>query len=86
MPEEKDSVNVIIVNPDKVIYEGEATRVFAPGKIAELALLPQHTPLYSELSAGTIVVEEKGGGKEEQKIDGGVARIKNNELKILIGF
>ncbi|PIP53107.1 hypothetical protein COX08_02785 [Candidatus Beckwithbacteria bacterium CG23_combo_of_CG06-09_8_20_14_all_34_8] len=86
MAEDKSKLHLIIVDPDKIIYEGDALRVFAPGKIAELALLPQHTPLYSELTAGTIKVEEVSGGNQEFKIDGGVAKIQNNELHILIGF
>jgi F-type H+-transporting ATPase subunit epsilon len=86
MADEKPKVHVIIVDPDKVVYEGDATRVFAPGKIAELALLPEHTPLYSELTAGPVIIEEVTGTKQEFKIDGGVAKMQNNELHILIGY
>ncbi len=86
MAENKPQVHVIIVDPDKVVYEGDALRIFVPGKIAELALLPEHTPLYSELTAGPVIVEEVSGAKQEIKIDGGVAKMQNNELHILIGY
>ncbi|NMC35690.1 hypothetical protein GYA49_01455 [Candidatus Beckwithbacteria bacterium] len=87
MPLKKQNfLDVVIVDPNHVVYEGKAKRVFAPGKIADLALLPEHTPLYTELIEGTIQIEEESGQKIEEKIDGGVARIKNNTLTILIGF
>lgn len=86
MADTNTSLDVLIVDPNKVIYEGKALRVFAPGKIDEIALLPEHTPLYSELLTGTIIVEEVAGKKIEQKIESGVVRIKNNSLKIIVGF
>jgi len=86
MTDDQAKLHVVIVDPDKIIYEGDSRRVFAPGKIAELALLPQHTPLFSELTAGAIKVQEVDGKIKEFKIDGGVVKVQNNELHILIGF
>lgn len=86
MADDKSQIHLVIVDPDKVIYEGDAIKVFLPGKVAELALLPQHTPLYSELTAGSVKVEEITGNTQDFKVDGGVAKIQNNELHILIGF
>jgi F0F1-type ATP synthase epsilon subunit len=79
-------LDVLIVNPNMIVYEGKAVKVFAPAKIGETAFLPQHTPLYTELEEGNVTIEEVNGKKVEQKIDGGVARVQNNSLKILIGF
>jgi len=86
MVDDKSQIHLVIVDPDKVIYEGDAIKVFLPGKVAELALLPQHTPLYTELTAGSVKVEEITGNTQDFKVDGGVAKIQNNELHILIGF
>ncbi|MGI5828377.1 MAG: F0F1 ATP synthase subunit epsilon [Patescibacteria group bacterium] len=86
MADAEQILDVLIVDPNKIVYEGKAVKIFAPAKIGETAFLPQHTPLYTELEPGNVVIEEVNGNKVEQKIDGGVARIKNNTLKILIGF
>jgi len=87
MPLKKqDFLDTAIVDPNHVIYEGQTKRVFAPGKMADLALLPNHTPLYTELVEGTVIIEETGGKKIEEKIDGGIARLRNNTLTILVGF
>lgn len=84
--EDEKFLEVLIVNPDKVVYEGQASKVFAPGPYGEVAFLPHHAPLYSELSSGTVSIEEKGGKQVTKKIEGGVVRIKNNTIKILVGF
>lgn len=88
MPDEplKHELEIIIVNPDKVVYEGIAKQAFAPGPFGEIALLPGHTPIYTELVEGKLIIEEKNGKKTEKKIDGGVVRMKKNIVKILVGF
>ncbi len=83
---EEHVLDVSIVDPDRVIYEGKAIKVFAPGRVDELAILPDHTPLYSELITGKVVVEEASGKTFEKQIEGGVVRIKDNTVKILVGF
>ncbi|NMB57001.1 hypothetical protein GYA19_03635 [Candidatus Beckwithbacteria bacterium] len=82
----KDLIELIIVNPDRIVFEGKAKRIFVPGKIQELAILPDHAPLYSELLEGEIIIEEENDKKTVKKIDGGILRIKNNLAKILVGF
>ena len=79
-------LEVLIIDPDKIIYEGQATKVFAPGPYGEVAFLPHHAPLYSELSSGKVSIEESGGKLVTKEIEGGVVRIKNNTIKILVGF
>lgn len=81
-----DVIDTIIVNPDKILYEEEIVRAFLPTKLGRVAILPQHTPLYTELVQGKINIDEKNGGTFEKEIDGGIARMKDNRLKILIGF
>ena len=83
---ESQELDLLIVNPDKVLYEGSVKRIFAPGPYGEIAFLPHHTPLYSELVEGNIRIEESNGNVSEKKIDGGVVRTKNNKIKILVGF
>ena len=85
-PKPATTMNIIIVDPNKIIYEGIIKKIFVPGRMQELAILPNHTPLYSELVEGTVKIEDEKGKTKDIKIDGGILRIKNNNLKILIGF
>ena len=81
-----ETLKIQIVNPDKILFEGEASRVFVPGPDFEMALLPYHTPMYAELGKGTILIEQSNGGQERQDIESGIVRIKNNKIIILTGF
>lgn len=86
MSDNLEILDVLIVDPNKIVYEGQSVRLFLPGKAGELAVLPGHTPLYTELIQGTVVFEEASGKRQEQLIEGGIARIKQNSVTILVGF
>lgn len=85
-PTSTELLDVIIVNPNEVYFEGQAKKVYAPGKISQLAFLPQHTPMFSELIQGEIQVETNKGEMKNFKIESGVAKVNNNLLSILISF
>lgn len=86
MTETTEQLDIKIVNPNKVVYEGTAKRIFLPGRVGELAVMPYHTPLYSELVSGELKIELENGSEKIEKIEGGVARIRDNAVTILIGF
>ena len=53
----KKTFPVRIMNPKKVVFEGEARSVFLPGDLAEFEILPYHVPIVSLLKAGRVVVD-----------------------------
>ncbi len=83
---EKSVMEVVVVNPDKVLWEGNATRVVVPGFIQELSILPNHTPLYSQLKPGKVVIYPESGTNETIEIDGGIVRVKHNKVSVIVGF
>jgi F0F1-type ATP synthase epsilon subunit len=81
-----DKLQVIIVNLDTTLFEGEADSLILPGKGGiDLGVLPFHTPLYAALFKGDIKVNI-GSDVKPFPIDHGVAKIINNKVTILIGF
>lgn len=85
-PKQKTNFQVIIVSPDNIIFEGEANRLFAPGTQQEIAILPNHTPLYAQLSKGQIRVISPQGETKTFDIDSGIIRVKKNRITIITGF
>lgn len=83
---EPDSFNLIIVSPDETVLETTAKKIIVPGSIQELAILPNHTPLYSELIKGTIKIELTNGKTQEIDIDSGIIRVRRNKVSIILGF
>lgn len=85
LPGEKE-FEVIIVNPDGVVFEGKATRLMAPGISQTIAILPNHTPLYAQLTEGVVEVYLNRQAVKEVSIEGGVLRNRMNRTSIIVGF
>jgi F-type H+-transporting ATPase subunit epsilon len=76
-------LTVRIVNPDKIVYDGTAEYLIAPGVHGGLGIMPGHTPLFAELVSGDILIQNE---KEELvAVESGIVRVKNDTVTILIG-
>lgn len=73
-------MQVQILNPKHVLYEGEAKSLFLPGDMAEFELLDFHAPIVSLLRPGQVVVD----GKKGIPIKRGMVKFDNNECMILV--
>ena len=73
-------MNVTILNPKHVIFDGEAHSVFLPGDMAEFELLDFHAPIVSLLRPGRVVVD----WKTSVPIKKGMVKFDNNECMILV--
>lgn len=79
-------LHVVVVSPDQLILETDASKVVVPGVVQELAILPNHTPLYSELVKGTIRIDTEDNKTKEIDIDGGIIRVRQNKVSLILGF
>jgi F-type H+-transporting ATPase subunit epsilon len=52
-------LDVSILNPIKVIFEGKAKRVILPGEAGTFEILPFHKRILSRLVGGTIIVDQQ---------------------------
>lgn len=82
MPEEFD---LVIVNMDKVLYEAKAKSLIAPGPLGDFAVLPGHTPLFTILKEGKLLIEGEKGS-DEIEIKNGIVKITQYKVIILVGF
>ncbi len=78
--------DLIVVNMDKLLFEGKVTSFFAPVKGGSLAVLPGHTPLFTKLEKGKVVVNTVGGSPTEFEIENGIAKITQTKAVVLVGF
>jgi len=76
-------MNIEIVTPDTVIFEGEASLVQLPGIDGSFEILNNHAPLISVLKAGTIKIILADKNTKTFDIKGGVVEINHNKLMIL---
>ena len=75
-------MNLMIITPERQIFEGEADLVQLPGSDGLFEILKNHAPMIASLGKGKIKI---GNNNEYQyfEINGGVAEIFNNEVLVL---
>jgi F-type H+-transporting ATPase subunit epsilon len=71
-----------IVTQDKLLYEGPADIVIAPGTEGEMGILPNHSPLLTTLDYGVLRLRYQG---EERSftIAGGVMEVRPDIVTVL---
>ena len=76
-------MQVEVLTPRKIEFQGEADDVILPTLSGEIAVLSFHAPLISVLKPGRIRIKTK---KEEIVIqtDGGVLQVAENSVTILL--
>jgi F-type H+-transporting ATPase subunit epsilon len=71
-----------IVSQDRMVYEGDADLVIAPGAEGEMGILPNHAPLLSSLKYGILRV--RSAGREEVfTVAGGILEVTPHLVTVL---
>ena len=76
------SLNVQLVAADHLVWEGEASAVYARTADGEIGILPGHQPLMSIFAEGELHIEF-AGGRESVTTDGGFLSVDHNKVTIL---
>jgi F-type H+-transporting ATPase subunit epsilon len=77
------TLQVRVVSPAKVFFEGEAASVVAPAWDGKVGILPRHAPMIALLGAGVLSIDLPGGGSREIYVAGGVLQVQDNQVTIL---
>ena len=75
--------SVEIIAPNKVVFQGEATSVSAPGKEGGFQVLFNHAPFLSSLVAGPVKVKDPAGVDTIYATGGGFFEIRDNKAVVL---
>ena len=76
-------MDVDVVAPDRTLYSGEASEVYARSQEGELGILPGHQPILAALQEGSAVRVVDASGEERFEISGGFLEFKDNHLIVL---
>jgi len=75
-------IQVKVITPEKVFFQGESEFVVLPGHSGELGVLPGHTPLFSILQPGDIRLID-GDQTTKLIVSAGMAYIEPQLIRIL---
>ena len=74
-----------IITPEKVVYKDEASEVIAPTFDGEIAILPNHVNLLTQVNPGELIVK-KGVTAQYLAITGGFMEVSDNKVSILADY
>jgi len=76
-------MNVEILTPEKIIFNGEASFLSVPGSDGGLGILDNHAPLITTLKEGVVKVDGGKGDIQTFDIKGGTLEVLKNKVIIL---
>jgi len=71
-----------IVSQDRMVFEGDADMVVAPGVEGELGILPNHAPLLANLKLGVVRVQH-AGQEEVFTVTGGIIEVQPKIITVM---
>ena len=72
-----------IVSPEKVEYDGAVESVLVPGTAGQLEILNDHAPIISTLQKGMVEYTTKEG-KTSLEIQGGFVEVQKNVVSLCV--
>jgi F-type H+-transporting ATPase subunit epsilon len=73
-------LTVSVISPEKVLFEGQASGIVAPGHDGELGILPGHAPLMTVLGTGLLRLE---GASQQFQVQGGFLQVVDNVVRVV---
>ena len=73
-------LNVSVISPEAVLYEGTTDSVVAPAFDGEVGILTGHAPMMTLLGKGVLRL---GGGNQRFNIDGGFLQVVDNTVRVV---
>jgi F-type H+-transporting ATPase subunit epsilon len=60
-------MKALVISPERVLFEGEVSSVFAPAFDGEVGILPKHAPMVTLLGRGVLRLGLTRGGHAEEE-------------------
>jgi F-type H+-transporting ATPase subunit epsilon len=81
-PAASDALQVVVISPERTIFDGSADSVIAPAWDGEVGILRGHAPLMALLGAGDLRVRT-AGTVEHFHVEGGFLQVVDNVVTVL---
>jgi len=80
------TLNVRVVSPDRMVFEGEAASLVAPVWDGQVGVLPGHAPMLALVGSGELSLDRPGGGSETFHVAGGVLKVERDNVTLLTEY
>jgi F-type H+-transporting ATPase subunit epsilon len=77
-----DKINLEVITPERLALRETVDEVVVPGLDGELGVLPEHTPLISQLKTG-ILSYRRGNERKQMHVSGGFVEVLSDRVSVL---
>jgi F-type H+-transporting ATPase subunit epsilon len=77
-------LNVKIITPKRVVFDGTALAVTIPSETGEIQVYQGHIPVLARVAAGAVRIENPGKAPVCFDVDEGFFRVTQDEVSLLI--
>ena len=77
-------MNLLVLTPEKEIFNGKVTSVQVPGISGKFEVLNNHAPIVSALTNGKVRIIIEGGEKKSFEIKKGFIEVLKNDVSLLV--
>jgi F-type H+-transporting ATPase subunit epsilon len=77
-----DKLNLEVITPERLVLREQVDEVVAPGSNGELGILPDHTPLISQLKTGVLSYRQ-GNQNRRMHVSGGFIEVASDSVSVL---
>ena len=74
-------LNVSVISPEAILYEGTTESVVAPAHDGEVGILTGHAPMMALLGKGVLRLGGEGG--QRFNVDGGFLQVVDNTVRVV---
>lgn len=82
VPAQAHAMRVVVVTPERALYDGEAASVIAPAYDGLVGVLPRHAPFLSLLGTGGLVLRTPDGERRFH-VSGGFVQVVENVVRVV---
>jgi F-type H+-transporting ATPase subunit epsilon len=75
-------MRVLVISPERAVYDGDADAVTAPCYDGEVGILPRHAPFMALLGSGTLTVRS-GTTTRSFRVQGGFLQVVSNTVRVV---
>ena len=75
-------MRVVVIAPDRPVFDGEADALTAPAYDGEVGILPRHAPFLTMLGVGRVTVRSAGGTISFQ-VRGGFLQVVDDTVRVV---
>ncbi len=79
-----ETLNLEVVTPSGLIFEGKAVEITLPGEEGEFGVLAHHASLTTLLKAGVVDIEKEDKSVESIVVNWGVVQVDEEKVVVLV--